>query len=129
MLRLREGIMLAVLSIAAIPIAAQDAQTIRQPIEQRSFSALSVAQCLDAVQRTASRQGYIQHTDQHDPGQWGLYIGGAPLIGGSLVVYCIGMEQSTAYIIQAHATHPSILATPEGLSQEITQALHTATLP
>lgn len=123
MLKLREWLMLAALSGAMASSLAQDAESAGLQAERRSISFLSVAQCLDAVRRTAADEGYLQHTELNDPDQLGIYIGGAPIGGGSLVVYCIGLDQATAYIIQARSADSAILAAPWQLSDKIAQAL------
>ncbi|HCT9233317.1 DUF6180 family protein [Alcaligenes sp. Marseille-Q7550] len=128
MLKLREWLMLAALSGAMASSLAQEAEPAGLQAERRSISSLSVAQCLDAVRRTAADEGYLQHTELNEPDQLGIYIGGAPIGGGSLVVYCIGLDQATAYIIQARSANSAILAAPRQLSDKIAQALTVTAL-
>lgn len=128
MLKLRNGVMLAALAGAMAGAWAQQTEPGALQTEQRSISTLSVAQCLDAVRRTAAEEGYLQHTELNEPEHLGIYIGSSALDGGSLVVYCIGMDRATAYIIQAQADQASFVAAPQQLSDRIARALTLSAL-
>ncbi len=128
MLKLRNWVMLTALAGAMPGSWAQSAGPEALQTEQRSISTLSVAQCLEAVRRTAAEQGYLQHTELNEPERLGIYIGSSPLDGGSLVVYCIGMDKATAYIIQARADERAFVATPQQLSDRIAHALTVSAL-
>ena len=128
MLKLRNGVMLAALAGAMAGAWAQQTEPGALQTEQRSISTLSVAQCLDAVRRTAAEEGYLQHIELNEPEHLGIYIGSSALDGGSLVVYCIGMDRATAYIIQAQADHAAFVAAPQQLSDRIARALTVSAL-
>lgn len=128
MLKLRNWVMLTALAGVMPGSWAQSAEPAVLQAEQRSISTLSVAQCLEAVRRTAAEEGYLQHTELNEPEHLGIYIGSSALDGGSLVVYCIGMDRATAYIIQARADDAAFVAAPQQLSDKIVHALRVTAL-
>ncbi len=130
MRKLRKWVLMAALIHAAFAVQAQELEPLELEAEQRSISRLNVAQCLETVKQTAAGEGYQQsnETDTSN-GQLGVYMGSAPLGGGSLVVYCIGLNPSTAYIIQTKAQVSADLMSPHQLNHKITRALTVATQP
>lgn len=127
---LGQWVLMAGLIHVAWAVQAQELMPIELEAEQRSISRLSVAQCLNTVRQTAAGEGYQQRNNIHaSSDQLGVYIGAAPLGGGSLVVYCIGLNSSTAYIIRTKAQVSADLASPHQLNYKITQALTVAAQP
>lgn len=126
---LNKWVLMAALLHGAWAAQAQEWMPLELEAEQRSISRLSVAQCLDTVQQTAAGEGYQQRNDPAASEQLGVYIGAAPLGGGSLVVYCIDLNPSTAYIIRTKTQVTADLMSPHQLNHKITQALTVANQP
>ena len=126
---LGKWVLMAGLAHATWAAQAQDLVPLELEAEQRSISRLNVAQCLDTVKLTAAGEGYQQRNDSTANDQLGVYIGAAPMGGGSLVVYCIDLNPSTAYIIRTKAQVTADLMSPHQLNHKITQALTVATQP
>lgn len=126
---LNKWVLMAALTHGAWTAQAQELMPLELEAEQRSISRLSVAQCLDTVQQTAAREGFQQHNDSTASDQLGVYIGSAPIGGGSLVAYCIDLNPSTAYIIRTKAQVSADLMSPHQLNYKITQALTVANQP
>lgn len=126
---LNKWVLMAALIHGAGVVQAQELIPLELEAEQRSVSRLSVAQCLNTVQQTAAREGFQQHNDSTASDQLSVYIGSAPLGGGSLVVYCIDLNPSTAYIIRTKAQVTANLMSPHQLNCKITRALTVANQP
>ncbi|MGO3131912.1 MAG: DUF6180 family protein [Alcaligenes sp.] len=127
---LRKWVLMAGLFHTAWAVQAQDLGPIELEAEQRSISRLNVSQCLDTVKKTAAGEGYQQRNEANvSNNQLAVYMGAAPLGGGSLVVYCIGLNPSTAYIIRSKAQVSADLTSPHQLNHKITQALTVTTPP
>ncbi|MCX5465727.1 DUF6180 family protein [Alcaligenes parafaecalis] len=126
---LNKWVLMAALVHTTWAVQAQDLLPLELEAEQRSISRLNVAQCLDTVKQTAAGEGYQQRNEPTANDQLGVYIGAAPLGGGSLVVYCIDLNPSTAYIIHTKAQVTADLMSPHQLNHKITQALTVATQP
>lgn len=126
---LNKWVLMTALLHGAWAVQAQELIPLELEAEQRSISRLSVAQCLDTVKQTAAGEGYQQRNDSKANDHLGVYIGAAPMGGGSLVVYCIDLNPSTAYIIHNKAQVTADLMSPHQLNYKITQALTVATQP
>ncbi|MGE8521304.1 MAG: DUF6180 family protein [Alcaligenes faecalis] len=126
---LNKWVLMAALLHGAWAAQAQELRPLELEAEQRSISRLSVAQCLDTVQQTAAGEGYQQRNDSRANDQLGVYIGTAPMGAGSLVVYCLDLNPSTAYIIHTKASVTADLMSPHQLNYKITQALTVANQP
>ncbi|WGQ35561.1 DUF6180 family protein [Alcaligenes faecalis] len=122
-------VLMAALLQGAWTAHAQHLHPLELEAEQRSISRLSVAQCVDTVRQTAAGEGYHQRTDPSINDELGVYIGAAPLGGGSLVVYCIDLKPSTAYMIHTRAQVSAELMSPHQLNHKIAQALTVAAQP
>ncbi|MDV2117335.1 DUF6180 family protein [Alcaligenes faecalis] len=126
---LNKWVLMAALLHGAWAVQAQELMPLELEAEQRSISRLNVAQCLDTVKQAAAGEGYHQRNDSAASDQLGVYIGAAPMGAGSLVVYCINLNPSTAYIIRTKAQVTTNLMSPHQLNDKITQALTVANQP
>ncbi|AYR20938.1 DUF6180 family protein [Alcaligenes faecalis] len=129
MCTLNKWILMVALTHGAGVVQAQELMPLQLEAEQRSISRFNVAQCLDTVRQTAAGQGYHQRNGPEINDTLGVYIGAAPMGGGSLVVYCIDLNPSTAYIIRSKAQVTADLMSPHQLNHKISQALTVANQP
>lgn len=70
-------------------------------VERASAGRLSVPACLRTAEAASARLGYTPSNRQIYPGQLAVFASGPRSGGGSLTVYCIAVDQKTAYVVQA----------------------------
>ncbi|MGN6764108.1 MAG: DUF6180 family protein [Rhizobiaceae bacterium] len=79
--------------------AASDQFNVAYNVERVDASRLSRDKCADIAQREADGNGYVHSVDR-TPGKLAVVSGGLAQGGASLLVYCIAVDDHTAYVVQ-----------------------------
>jgi hypothetical protein len=97
------GLVLALgcLSVPTVSSAAASKFGLEYRVERASAAKLSVAACLDVAQRQSAALGYQTAVENRYPGQLTVLASGPRAGGSSLIVYCIAVDQKTAFVVQA----------------------------
>lgn len=88
----------------AAPIAASAASqrfALEYRVERTASAKLSIATCLDVAKRESAAIGYVPAVENRYPGQLTTFASGPAAGGASLIVYCIAVDQKTAFVVQA----------------------------
>lgn len=86
------------------PVAASAASerfALEYRVERTASAKLSIAECLDVAKRESAAVGYIPAVENRYPGQLTTFASGPRQGGASLIVYCIAVDQKTAFVVQA----------------------------
>ncbi len=82
-----------------LALAASDPFHVAYNVERADASKLSTDTCAEIAQREAGDYGYVHAVDR-TPGQL-IVVSGGPADGGaSFLVYCIAVDNKTAYVVQ-----------------------------
>ncbi|MBU1377056.1 MAG: hypothetical protein KKE02_11215 [Alphaproteobacteria bacterium] len=95
------GLALALLCISTSATAAASKFALEYRVERAATARLSVATCLDTAKRASTAIGYQPAVENHYPGQLAVFASGPAAGGSSLTVYCIAVDQKTAFVVQA----------------------------
>lgn len=97
------GFVLAVGCLLSAPsaVAAPSKFGLEYRVERASSAKLSLDACLGTAKRESAKLGYTSAVENHYPGQLAVFASGPAAGGSSLVVYCIAVEQKTAFVVQA----------------------------
>lgn len=92
---------LGCLSLPTLSNAAASRFGLEYRVERTNAAKLSVAACLDVAKRESSAMGYEPAVENRYPGQLAVFASGPRAGGSSLIVYCIAVDQKTAFVVQA----------------------------
>jgi len=96
---LKSLLSLPLIAFAIAPAMAADGDfSLQYHVERTLSTDLDLDQCIDAVKSGASDAGYRMSTDRYE-GKLGV-ISGGPKQGGSLIAYCIVVDDKTVSVIQ-----------------------------
>lgn len=70
-------------------------------VERASSAKLSLSTCFDVAKRESAALGYAPAVENRFPGQLAVFAAGPAAGGSSLLVYCIAVDQKTAFVVQA----------------------------
>lgn len=100
---MRNGFLLAIasFSLCTPAVAANEKFGLEYRVERTDTGRLSVPTCLKVAEAASARLGYVAANKQHYPGKLAVFASGPRTGGGSLTVYCIAVDQKTAYVVQA----------------------------
>lgn len=97
------GFVLAVGCLLAAPaaVAAPSKFGLEYRVERANSAKLSLAKCFDVAKRESAKLGYAPAVENRYPGQLAVFASGPAAGGSSLLVYCIAVDQKTAFVVQA----------------------------
>ena len=97
------GFVLAVSCLLAAPAAgaAPSKFGLEYRVERANSAKLSLSTCLDVAKRESTKLGYSPAVENRYPGQLAVFASGPAAGGSSLMVYCIAVDQKTAFVVQA----------------------------
>ena len=94
--------LVALSSMAATAAHAQSSKfSLEYRVERSATAKLSVDACLETAKRASGALGYAPSVENRFPGQLAVFASGPANGGSSLVVYCIAVDQKTAFVVQA----------------------------
>lgn len=70
-------------------------------VERKASVKLGLGACVDTAKKASAALGYQPAMENRFPGQLGVFASGPSGGGASLVVYCIAVDQKTAFVVQA----------------------------
>ncbi|MDG2521257.1 DUF6180 family protein [Caulobacter segnis] len=70
-------------------------------VERSAAAKLSLSTCIDTAKRESAALGYAAAVENRYPGQLAVFASGPNAGGASLIVYCIAVDQKTAFVVQA----------------------------
>jgi len=94
----------AALACLTAPVAASAASerfALEYRVERTASAKLGIGQCLDVAKRESAAIGYVPALENRYPGQLATFASGPRQGGASLIVYCIAVDQKTAFVVQA----------------------------
>lgn len=92
---------LGCLSLPAQAAAASSEFALEYRVERSAAAKLSIATCMNVAKQTSAALGYAPAMENRYPGQLGVFASGPDAGGASLIVYCIAVDQKTAFVVQA----------------------------
>ncbi|GLK57045.1 hypothetical protein JOD31_003078 [Methylopila capsulata] len=88
-------------ALATPALAASDEFGLDYRVERRDAGRFSIESCIAAAQTAADAAGLVTTVDKLHPGELGVLAAGPRGGGGSLIVYCIGVDRKTVFVVQA----------------------------
>ena len=85
--------------VSSLAQAASDQFNVTYNVERVDASKLSLDECAEIAQREAGSNGYV-HSVNQTSGKLAVVSGGLAQGGASLLVYCIAVDDHTAYVVQ-----------------------------
>ena len=97
------GAVLALGCLLSAPsaVAAPSKFGLEYRVERASSAKLSLDTCLGVAKRESAKLGYAPAVENRYPGQLAVFASGPAAGGASLMVYCIAVDQKTAFVVQA----------------------------
>ena len=92
---------LACLTVPASATAAASSFALEYRVERAATARLSPNACLDVAKRESAAIGYAAAVENRHDGKLAVFASGPAAGGASLTVYCIGVDQKTAFVVQA----------------------------
>jgi|GEM_PF-1998226 len=111
---------------AVIPASSSEQFSLDYRVERFDAGAFSIETCLDTAADLAEGEGLVEAARDLHPGELGVYVAGPAQGGSSVIVYCIGVGDKTAFVVQSldymRAASPEAAALADRLHQGLLDA-------